>query len=90
LGSAITAILDHSTSGTIIATNCVTGRVAVLVFGRLFEKPTGSHQVGVEFATLESGPWLDYSRLLEAIGYVPPIEHEAAYHQQLAESAMAA
>ena len=36
----------------------------------------------VEFATLEWVDWFNNRRLLEPIGYVPPAEYEAAYHQQ--------
>jgi transposase InsO family protein len=36
----------------------------------------------VEFATLEWVDWFNTRRLLEPIGYVPPAEYEAAYHQQ--------
>ena len=33
----------------------------------------------VEFATLEWVAWYNNRRLLEPIGYVPPVEHEEAY-----------
>ena len=36
----------------------------------------------VEFATLEWVDWFNTRRLLEPIGYVPPAEYEAAYHEQ--------
>jgi len=36
----------------------------------------------VEFATLEWVGWFNGHRLLEPIGYLPPAEYEAAYHQQ--------
>jgi len=35
----------------------------------------------VEFATLEWVDWFNTRRLLEPIGYLPPAEYEAAYHQ---------
>jgi transposase InsO family protein len=35
----------------------------------------------VEFATLEWVAWFNHSRLLEPIGYVPPVEHEEAYYR---------
>lgn len=35
----------------------------------------------VEFATLEWVDWFNTDRLLEPIGYLPPAEYEAAYHQ---------
>ena len=35
----------------------------------------------VEFATLEWVHWFNNSRLLEPIGYVPPVEHERSYYQ---------
>ena len=37
----------------------------------------------VEFATLEWVDWFNTQRLLEPIGYVPPAEYEAAFHQEL-------
>jgi transposase InsO family protein len=36
----------------------------------------------VEFATLEWVAWFNHSRLLEPIGYVPPVEHEEAYYRR--------
>ena len=44
----------------------------------------------VEFATLEWVDWFNNRRLLEPIGDVPPAEKEAAYYQQIEESALAA
>ena len=43
----------------------------------------------VEFATLEWVDWFNCRRLLEPIGYVPPIEFEAMYyrHEQPTEVA---
>jgi putative transposase len=38
----------------------------------------------VEFATLEWVDWFNTRRLLEPIGYLPPAEYEARYHQQAA------
>lgn len=35
----------------------------------------------VEFATLEWVDWFNNHRLLEPLGYVPPIEHEQAYYR---------
>ena len=37
----------------------------------------------VEFATLEWVWWFNYHRLLEPIGYVPPVEYEEAYYRRL-------
>ncbi len=37
----------------------------------------------VEFAVLEWVAWFNKHRLLEPIGYLPPVEFEAAYHQQV-------
>jgi putative transposase len=48
------------------------------------------HLEAVEFATLEWVDWFNNRRLLETIGHVPPVEMEAAYYQQLEESAMTA
>jgi len=36
----------------------------------------------VELATLEWVWWFNYHRLLEPIGYVPPVEHEEAYYRR--------
>lgn len=37
----------------------------------------------VEFATLEWVAWFNTQRLLEPLGYVPPAEFEATYHETL-------
>jgi len=42
------------------------------------------HLEAVEFATLEWVDWFNHRRLLEPIGYVPPAECEARYHEQAA------
>ena len=36
----------------------------------------------VEFATLEWVWWFNHHRLLEPIGYIPPVEYEEAYYRQ--------
>ena len=36
----------------------------------------------VEFATLQWVWWFNHHRLLEPIGYVPPVEHEEAYYRR--------
>jgi transposase InsO family protein len=38
----------------------------------------------VELATLEWVSWFNHHRLLEPIGYIPPVEAEANYYRQLA------
>jgi transposase InsO family protein len=44
----------------------------------------------VEFATLEWVAWYNNHRLLEPIGYVPPVEHEQAFfHRQQAQAELA-
>jgi transposase InsO family protein len=40
------------------------------------------HLEAVEFATLDWVDWFNHRRLLEPIGYVPPAEYEAQYHDQ--------
>jgi putative transposase len=40
------------------------------------------HLEAVEFATLDWVDWFNHRRLLEPIGYVPPAEYEARYHEQ--------
>jgi putative transposase len=44
----------------------------------------------VEFKTLVWVDWFNNRRLLEPIGYVPPVEYEAMYYQQLTAPAMVA
>ena len=45
-------------------------------------------KAAVELATLEWVAWFNHHRLLEPIGYIPPIEAEASYYQQLAQKAV--
>jgi putative transposase len=45
-------------------------------------------KAAVELATLEWVAWFNHHRLLESIGYIPPVEAEASYYQQLAQKAM--
>ena len=40
----------------------------------------------VEFSTLTWVAWFNGSRLLEPLGYVPPIEFEAAFYARREES----
>ncbi|OOG24257.1 transposase [Thioalkalivibrio denitrificans] len=45
----------------------------------------------VELATLEWVSWFNHQRLMEPLGYIPPVEAEANYYRQLAsQAAMAA
>jgi transposase InsO family protein len=44
----------------------------------------------VEFATLEWVDWFNNRRLLEPLGYLPPVEFEAAYFQNQTSPAMVA
>jgi len=44
----------------------------------------------VEFATLEWVSWYNTQRLLEPIGYVPPVEYEAHYYRNQPTPAMGA
>lgn len=44
----------------------------------------------VEYATLVWVDWFNHRRLLEPIGYIPPVELERAYYAHATESAMAA
>ncbi len=44
----------------------------------------------VEFRTLEWVDWFNNRRLLEPIGYLPPVEYEAMYYQQQVAPAMVA
>jgi transposase InsO family protein len=40
------------------------------------------HAEQVEFATLTWIDWFNNRRLLEPLGYTPPVEYEAAYYRQ--------
>jgi transposase InsO family protein len=45
----------------------------------------------VEFATLEWVWWFNHQRLLEPIGYIPPVEHEESFYtQEQGQAAVAA
>ena len=44
----------------------------------------------VEFATLEWVDWFNNRRLLEPIGYIPPVEFEAMYYEHQSSPAMVA
>ena len=44
----------------------------------------------VELATLEWVWWFNHHRLLEPIGYIPPVEHEQAYSRRQEEQALVA
>lgn len=44
----------------------------------------------VEFATLEWVWWFNHHRLLEPIGYVPPVEHEEAFYRRQENQALVA
>ncbi len=44
----------------------------------------------VEFATLEWVWWFNHQRLLEPIGYIPPVEHEESFYTQEQDQAAVA
>jgi putative transposase len=44
----------------------------------------------VEFATLDWVAWFNTQRLLEPLGYLPPAEYEAQYHQRQVAAPVAA
>ena len=39
----------------------------------------------VEFATLEWVNWFNHRRLLEPLGYIPPVQFEEEYYRQTAQ-----
>ena len=57
---------------------------AELIHRRVRWKTKGS----VELATLEWVSWFNHHRLLEPIGYIPPVEAEADTYWQLASQAI--
>jgi len=42
----------------------------------------------IELATLEWVSWFNHHRLLEPLGYIPPVEAEASYYEQLSSQAI--
>lgn len=56
----------------------------------VIERHSWPNLEAVELATLNWQHWCNHKRLLEPIGYVPPVEAEAAYYQQPGEMAEAA
>jgi transposase InsO family protein len=48
------------------------------------------HLDQVEFATLEWVDWFNNRRLLEPIGYIPPVEFERRYYERQRTPAMVA
>lgn len=44
----------------------------------------------VELVTLEWVSWFNHHRLLEPLGYIPPVEAEANYYEQLSSQAIPA
>lgn len=44
----------------------------------------------IEYATLVSADWYNNQRVHSAIGYVPPVEHEQAFYDQLHQSGQVA
>jgi len=44
----------------------------------------------VEYATLDWVPWYNEQRLLEPIGYIPPVEFEQVYYRDQAAAVMVA
>lgn len=56
----------------------------------VIERQSWPNLEAVELATLSWQHWYNHKRLLGPIGYVPPVEAEAAYYQQPSEMAKAA
>jgi len=56
----------------------------------VIHRQSWKNREAVELATLTWVDWYNHRRLLEPIGNIPPAEAEAAYYQQLDESALAA
>jgi transposase InsO family protein len=48
------------------------------------------HVEAVEYATLAWVDWFNTRRLLGPIGYIPPVEYEAAYYRSQETPAMGA
>lgn len=56
----------------------------------VIHRQSWQNREAVEWATLAWVDWFNHRRLLEPIGYIPPVEAEAAYYRSVTESAMAA
>jgi transposase InsO family protein len=56
----------------------------------VLHRQSWKNREAVEMATLAWVDWFNHRRLLAPLGHVPPAEAEAAYYDQLTESAKAA
>jgi putative transposase len=52
----------------------------------IHRKPSWKTREAVEIATLAWVAWFNHHRLLEPLGYIPPVEFEANYYQHLNHS----
>ncbi|SEJ13025.1 Integrase core domain-containing protein [Azotobacter beijerinckii] len=70
--------------------NALAETINGLYKAEVIHRQSWKNREAVELATLTWVDWYNHRRLLEPIGNIPPAEAEAAYYQQLDESALAA
>ena len=70
--------------------NALAETINGLYKAELIHRQSWKNREAVEMATLRWVHWYNHQRLLSSIGYIPPAEAEANFHQQQANQAMAA
>ena len=70
--------------------NALAETINGLYKAELIYRQSWKSREAVEMATLKWVHWYNHQRLLSSIGYIPPAEAEANFHQQQAGQAMAA
>ncbi len=70
--------------------NALAETINGLYKAELIYRQSWKSREAVEMATLKWVHWYNHQRLLSSIGYIPPAEAEANFHQQQASQAMAA
>lgn len=69
--------------------NALAETINGLYKAEVIHRRTWQSREAVEIATLEWVFWFNNHRLLEPLGYIPPVEAEANYYRQLAEQSAA-
>ncbi|MCU7222712.1 integrase core domain-containing protein, partial [Pseudomonas brassicacearum] len=70
--------------------NALAETINGLYKAELIYRQSWKSREAVEMATLKWVHWYNHQRLLSSIGYIPPAEAEANFHQQQTDQAVAA
>ncbi|HHM5706023.1 TPA: integrase core domain-containing protein, partial [Pseudomonas aeruginosa] len=70
--------------------NALAETINGLYKAELIHRRSWKSREAVEMATLKWVHWYNHQRLLSSIGYIPPAEAEANFHQQQTGQAVAA